>query len=479
MQEQVAGLRRFGAAALDLAWVAAGRLDGYWERNLKPWDMAAGLILVREAGGFVTDCDGGDDMFAKGHIVAGNETIQKELLRVLKTRPRPATRQILKRRSDAISTHSPVYPCGFRHSCFFLVTGLWHIESARFGPALTFRKLMAKELDPLKLSSPRIFLLRMLVFVVLGGLVAFVLHKQIEVAFMANPGLNALIIGVLVIGIVLCAAPGDAALSGDRLGQQFPPRRSRPRGRAAAGAAGADGGDPRQPRRPHGDVGAIDARHSRLDRHPPRRGARHLALHDRPAGVPRPARHLLGPDRDGQLGRRRHPGAESRRRRRLACSTRCAKASPRRSPAWAFRFRPRCSASPARWCSASSICNRARRRTASTPSWKTGSPPPSTTRPAEPIVAGGGTGEMRSAIDRLREARQRGRRQQGRLHRHVQSGRGDPGPGAPHAHRAADDPRLGRQPGRAAARDQAAAGDHGARESGSVQFRVTGFGQVS
>ena len=84
MQEQVAGLRRFGAAALDLAWVAAGRLDGYWERDLKPWDMAAGLILVREAGGFVTDCDGGDDMFAKGHVVAGNEAIQKEIVRVLK-----------------------------------------------------------------------------------------------------------------------------------------------------------------------------------------------------------------------------------------------------------------------------------------------------------------------------------------------------------------------------------------------------------
>jgi len=62
---------------------------------------------------------------------------------------------------------------------------------------------MANELDPLKLSSPRIFLLRMLVFIILGGLVAFVLHKQIQVAFMANPGLNALIIGVLLIGIVL------------------------------------------------------------------------------------------------------------------------------------------------------------------------------------------------------------------------------------------------------------------------------------
>ena len=63
---QVAGLRRFGAAALDLAWVAAGRLDGYWERNIKPWDVAAGLILVREAGGFVSDCDGGDDMLGQG-----------------------------------------------------------------------------------------------------------------------------------------------------------------------------------------------------------------------------------------------------------------------------------------------------------------------------------------------------------------------------------------------------------------------------
>jgi len=84
MQERVAGLRRFGAAALDLAWVAAGRLDGYWERDLKPWDIAAGLILVREAGGFVSDCDGHEDMFATNHIVAGNDVIQKELLRVLK-----------------------------------------------------------------------------------------------------------------------------------------------------------------------------------------------------------------------------------------------------------------------------------------------------------------------------------------------------------------------------------------------------------
>ena len=78
---------------------------------------------------------------------------------------------------------------------------------------------MAKELDPLKLSSPRIFLFRMLVFVILVGLVAFVLHKQIEVAFMANPGLNALIIGVRSDRHHAVVPAGDAALSGDRLGQ--------------------------------------------------------------------------------------------------------------------------------------------------------------------------------------------------------------------------------------------------------------------
>jgi myo-inositol-1(or 4)-monophosphatase len=84
VQPKFAGLRRFGAAALDLAWIAAGRFDAYWERDLSPWDMAAGLLLVREAGGFVTDLDGGDAMFAKGHIAAGNETMHRELLRLLK-----------------------------------------------------------------------------------------------------------------------------------------------------------------------------------------------------------------------------------------------------------------------------------------------------------------------------------------------------------------------------------------------------------
>src|SRR6187431_3319230 len=83
LQDKVAGLRRFGAAALDLAFVAAGRLDGYWERNLSPWDMAAGLLLVREAGGFVTAIEGGDAMFTQRNIVAGNETIHGQLQTLL------------------------------------------------------------------------------------------------------------------------------------------------------------------------------------------------------------------------------------------------------------------------------------------------------------------------------------------------------------------------------------------------------------
>jgi myo-inositol-1(or 4)-monophosphatase len=68
---QVAGVRRFGAAALDLAWVAAGRYDGFWELGLKPWDMAAGLLIVREAGGYATDPTGGDPM-ESGDVVAAN-----------------------------------------------------------------------------------------------------------------------------------------------------------------------------------------------------------------------------------------------------------------------------------------------------------------------------------------------------------------------------------------------------------------------
>lgn len=85
---EVAGIRRFGAAALDLAYVAAGQVDGYWEEGLCPWDIAAGLVLVKEAGGFCYDMDGGTKMFEKGTLVAGNEYIQKALMDVAH-RPAP------------------------------------------------------------------------------------------------------------------------------------------------------------------------------------------------------------------------------------------------------------------------------------------------------------------------------------------------------------------------------------------------------
>ena len=75
---QVAGIRRFGAAALDLAWVAAGRYDGYWELGIKPWDMAAGLLLVREAGGYATST-GDEDPRDSGNIVAGNPHLHAKL----------------------------------------------------------------------------------------------------------------------------------------------------------------------------------------------------------------------------------------------------------------------------------------------------------------------------------------------------------------------------------------------------------------
>src|SRR5262249_31939060 len=121
-----------------------------------------------------------------------------------------------------------------------------------------------------KLSSPRIFLFRMLVFVILVGLIAFVLHKQIQVAFMANPGLNALIIGVLAIGIVLSVRqvlrlyPEIAWVNNFRLAGP---------GLAVGRAAGARGGNRGGRGRPQGDARAIVGWHPRLDSSPPRRGA--------------------------------------------------------------------------------------------------------------------------------------------------------------------------------------------------------------
>ena len=78
------GVRRIGAASLDLAWVAAGRFDGFWERGLSLWDIAAGVILVREAGGFVSDFASRDKVLESGDIVAANPAIHGDLLRLLR-----------------------------------------------------------------------------------------------------------------------------------------------------------------------------------------------------------------------------------------------------------------------------------------------------------------------------------------------------------------------------------------------------------
>jgi len=80
---EVAGIRRFGSAALDLAWVAAGRFDGFWESDLSPWDAAAGMLLVKEAGGFVTDFRGGDQAMERREFLAGNDVLHSKLHKLL------------------------------------------------------------------------------------------------------------------------------------------------------------------------------------------------------------------------------------------------------------------------------------------------------------------------------------------------------------------------------------------------------------
>jgi myo-inositol-1(or 4)-monophosphatase len=79
-----AGVRRAGSAALDLAYVAAGRLDGFWEYGLRPWDMAAGILLIREAGGLVTDPHGGEGYMKSGDVVAANPKVLKAMLSALR-----------------------------------------------------------------------------------------------------------------------------------------------------------------------------------------------------------------------------------------------------------------------------------------------------------------------------------------------------------------------------------------------------------
>ena len=83
VMDKCCGIRRFGAAALDLAWVAAGRYEGFWEHGLHPWDMAAGIVMIREAGGFVSDINGKPHMMKSGSIVAGNDSLHGTLLTML------------------------------------------------------------------------------------------------------------------------------------------------------------------------------------------------------------------------------------------------------------------------------------------------------------------------------------------------------------------------------------------------------------
>ncbi len=77
-------IRRAGAATLDLAYVACGRLDGFWEMGLQLWDIAAGVLLIKEAGGLVSDPEGGEDYLKTGNVVAANPHIMRQLLPVLK-----------------------------------------------------------------------------------------------------------------------------------------------------------------------------------------------------------------------------------------------------------------------------------------------------------------------------------------------------------------------------------------------------------
>ncbi|HJV43341.1 inositol monophosphatase family protein, partial [Caulobacter sp.] len=85
VSQKVAGVRRFGSAALDLAWVAAGRFDAYWERNLNPWDVAAGILMVQESGGKVTAIDESDlDLVAGKSILASNQDLHPQILERLR-----------------------------------------------------------------------------------------------------------------------------------------------------------------------------------------------------------------------------------------------------------------------------------------------------------------------------------------------------------------------------------------------------------
>ena len=84
ISQRVAGVRRFGSAALDLAWVAAGRYDGFWERALKPWDIAAGVVMIVEAGGAVSAVDGAAFDLNGGTVACANTDLHPKLMELLK-----------------------------------------------------------------------------------------------------------------------------------------------------------------------------------------------------------------------------------------------------------------------------------------------------------------------------------------------------------------------------------------------------------
>ena len=205
-------------------------------------------------------------------------------------------------------------------------------------------------MDEQPLTPPRIYLIRMAVFLILAGFVAFILYRQIIDAFMANPGLNGLIIGVTLIGIVLAIRQVVRLFPRDPLGQHFPASRRR---RAAAQSADPAGAHVVLHQRPHAaidPVGGGNPLAARFHRRAPGREPGDRSLPRRIAGLPRFARHLLGPDRYCRIGRAHHLfaadgagfGGPFRRAQELAGSA--------RSRAWACPSRPRCSALPVRSC---------------------------------------------------------------------------------------------------------------------------------
>jgi myo-inositol-1(or 4)-monophosphatase len=97
-------IRRCGSAALDLAYTAAGVYDGFFEFRLSPWDIGAGILLVREAGGVVTDLDGGEGFFASGNIVAGGPAVQRNLLEIVR---RHASEEAIERVNPSRLIHAP------------------------------------------------------------------------------------------------------------------------------------------------------------------------------------------------------------------------------------------------------------------------------------------------------------------------------------------------------------------------------------